>query len=230
MAKQKEMLSQPGYIWSVYFNVNAPYTSSQGWYLTSCKLVETVNGAAPLAEGFSSKLTAWSYKAEQCVARNKSSFQVQVFIPEADFADEESVPLFEIDLIINQGGINGRLFQDAEGNETIVARGMSVPTGFEPVKEIALRFQVEPFMVPGSEKYWNPQASNPFAGLEENKVAALVNKSAALFKRKQEAGLNSWRNARDAANAVDFTNTIVTDALETSDKAPAKKTRAVKAV
>lgn len=224
LAKQKEMLSQPGYIWTVYFNNNAPYTASQGWYLASCKLTETVNGAASLPEGFSNKFTAWAYKAEQIVARNKSSFQVQVFVPESDFQDEETVPFFEIDLIINEGGINGRLCQDAEGNETIVGRGMPIPTGFQTVKEIALRFQVEPFLVPGSERYWNPQAANPFAGLESNKINDLVSKSAALFKRKQESGLNAWRASRDNA-----TNAIVNDTLQgaasnlpTTEKAPRK--------
>lgn len=225
LAKQKEMLAQPGYIWTVYFNSNAPYTASQGWYLASCKLTETVNGAAALPEGFSSKLTAWSYKAEQIVARNKSSFQVQVFVPESDFADEETVPFFEIDLIINEGGITGRLCQDAEGNETIVGRGMPIPTGYETVKEIALRFQVEPFLVPGSERYWNPQANNPFAGMQQDKVAELVNKSAALFKRKQESGLNAWRTARDSATNAAIVNDTLQDAatgLPTTEKAPRK--------
>ncbi len=230
LAKQKEMLSQPGYIWTVYFNSNAPYTQSQGWYLASCKLTETVNGAAPLPEGFSSKLTAWAYKAEQIVARNKSSFQVQVFVPEADFADEETVPFFEIDLIINEGGINGRLCQDAEGNETIVGRGMPIPTGYETVKEIALRFQVEPFLVPGSERYWNPQANNPFAGMQQDKVAELVNRSAALFKRKQESGLNAWRASRDAASSSIANETLqnaASEAQTTERKTRTKKTVAV---
>ena len=231
LEKKKALFAQPGYFWTIYFNNNAPYTASQGWYLASCKLTETVNGAAPLSEGFSSGLTAWAYKAEQVFSRNNSSFQVQVFTPESEFQNEETVPFFEIDLIIKEGGVNGRLCVNGAGEETVIARGMPVPTGFETVKEIALRFEVEPYMVPGSEKFWNPQASNPFAGLQQGRIAELVNKSAALFKRKQEAGLNAWRANRDAV-AIEG-NSAIADAsksLETTQTPTARKTRASKIV
>lgn len=232
LEKKKQLFAQPGYFWTIYFNNNAPYTQSQGWYLASCKLTETVNGAAPLPEGFNNRLTAWAYKAEQLFSRNTSSFQVQVFTPESEFQDEESIPFFEIDLIIREGGVNGRLCVNEAGEETVIGRGMPVPPGYNTVKEIALRFQVEPFLVPGSEKFWNPQANNPFAGLAKDKVSELVNKSAALFRRKQDAGLNAWRADRDAGRALEANPNVqeASKSLETTDATPARKTRASKIV
>lgn len=198
LAKQKEMLSQPGYIFNVYFNRNAPFTQSQGFYLTSCRLASTENGATPLPEELESEFTAWSYEAVNTVNRLRSkgmgAFKLSVFVPESYFQSEDKYPMVEIDTIINQDGVNGRLCVNEEGHELVIPRGEQIPSGYETVKEDAFKFYIESHLIIGSESSWDPLAKNPHKGLGVDALKARLAKSAALHRRKQEAGLQQWRN------------------------------------
>jgi len=230
LAKQKEMLSQPGYIFNVYFNRNAPFTQSQGFYLTSCRLASTENGASPLPQELESEFTAWSYEAVNVVNRLRSkgmgAFKVSVFIPQSYFQSEDKYPLVEIDTIMNLDGVNGRLAVNADGHEIVVSRGEAIPAGYETVKEDAFKFYIESHLIIGSETAWDPLARNPHKGLDAEALKARFAKSAALHRRKQEAGLQQWRNNQTAQAPA----TSAMAASVAGSEQPAKTTRSKKAV
>jgi len=231
LAKQKEMLAQPGYIFDVFFNRNAPFTQSQGFYLTSCRLASTENGASPLPQELESEFTAWSYESVNTVNRLRSkgmgAFKVSVFIPQSYFQSEDKYPMIEIDTIMNLDGVNGRLAVNADGHEIVVVRGEAIPAGYETVKEDAFKFYIESHLIIGSETSWDPLAKNPHKGLDAEAFKTRLAKSAALHRRKQEAGLQQWRNNQTAQQAP---ATSAMSASVAGAEQPAKTTRSKKAV
>jgi hypothetical protein len=235
LAKQKAMLSQPGYVFNVYFNKNAPYSSANGFYTTTCRLASTENGAPALPEELEQEFAAWSYEATNVVNRLRSkgmlSFKLAVFIPASYFESEDKYPMIEIDSIMTDGVINGRLCENAAGEELIIPQGTPVPQGFETVKKDAFKLYIESHLILESETHWDPQARNPHKGLALDALKARLAKSAAIQKRTQEAGLNKWRNDNAATSATDvLVNDVLQDAVVPTKEPVAKKTRASKAV
>jgi hypothetical protein len=221
LQKKQAYFGQPGYVWSLYFNSNTPYNAQTG-HLAQVKGVKPVNGAAELAEEYSQPFKAWVYDADAFVSKNSAGFKLEYFMPATDMESEEAFPISEVGCLASRNGKTGLLYNDAEGNEVMLTRNQEVPEDYVPIMEYIFKAYLKTGFIPGSEKAWDPRATNVFKGVSATDLANKLKANSERFVKNQAIGLQGWRTARNSASNVAAMAAAV--GTPTSD-APTTKTR-----
>lgn len=201
LEKRQAYFSQPGYIWSLYFNNNCPFNSQTG-HLAQVKGVKAVNGAPELAEEYSQPFKAWVYDADALVSKNSTGFRIEYFLPAIDMQSEDSFPITETGALVSKGGKTGLLYEDAEGNEVMLTKNQEVPEDYTPIFEYVFKAYLKNGFVPGTEKAWDPRANNVFKGISATDLANKLRANSERFVKNQAIGLQGWRNAKKGASNV----------------------------
>ena len=226
LAKKQAYFSQPGYTWSLYFSSNSPYNAQTG-HLAQVKGVKAENGAPELAPEYSQPFKAWVYDADVLVSKHSTGFRVEYFLPAVDMEGEDSFPITEVGALVSRGGKTGLLYEDSEGNEVMLTKNQEVPGDYTPISEYVFKAYLKNGFIPGTEKAWDPRATNVFKGVSATDLANKLKANSERFVKNQAAGLQGWRNAKNATSNVAAMAAAV--GTPTSD-APNKSRRSSKSV
>lgn len=199
LAKKRAYFAQPGYVWSLYFNSNTPFNSQTG-HLAQVKGVKAVNGATELPSEYSQPFKAWVYDADALVSKNSTGFRVDYFLPATDMDSEDSFPITEVGALVSRGGKTGLLYEDSEGNEVMLTKNQEVPEDYTPISEYVFKAYLKVGLIPGTEKAWDPRATNVFRGVSATELANKLKANSDRFVRNQAIGLQGWRNAKNTSS------------------------------
>jgi hypothetical protein len=224
MQKKLDYLSQPGYVWALFFNRNCPFNPTTG-HLSTVNGVKAVNGAPELPEGFGMAMKAWTFGAEQYVAKHANSgFKLEYFIPASFLESDSDYPITEAGSLVNVGGKTGLQYQTPDGDLIVLGRNEPVDASLIPVQEYIFKAYLKMGFMPKSDSTWDPLARNIFAGISSDAIAAKLSANSQRFASNQTASLNSWRVARSTNNvASELANAA--NALPTTDAPKAKRGR-----
>jgi len=221
LERQQAYFNQPGYICTVNINRNAPYNAQTG-HLGQVKGMRAENGAPELPPEYSLQIKAWVFGADQILAKHDTAVRLEYFLPASHLDNEDTYPITQIDAIVSKGGAGGKIYiNPSNPEETAFVRiRQPIPEGWTAQQEYVFRVYLSEGFIPDTDKAWNPQAGNPFAGQTSEQIAQQLASNSLLFKKSQAEGLAGWKAQKAAATAELPTTEAVNSVLAAAASLP----------